>query len=208
MSSSNLIRWSGLAALVGGLLIAILSVSELVLFGSQPDSATMASSAWVIVESGFLVATILIILGLFGCYARHAEQIGSLGFSGFLVALTGTVLLSGLAWSTAFMASWIAAIAPAEQLNAEPAGAFVSGILLTFVLFAAGWLLFGLACMRVEGLPNAAAVLLIVGAVLSLVLGLLEFGFEMIVFGAAFAWLGYAVWSGADQPSTSAETAM
>jgi hypothetical protein len=198
MSSSNLIRWSGLAALVGGVLLIILSILESVLFGSQPDSAAVPSSAWIVVEIVFIVAELLTILGLVGLYVRQAEQAGVLGLIAFLVAFTGTVMVSGIEWGSAFMAPWLTETAPPGLLDAEPTGVFVAGILLTFVLFALGYFLFGLASLQAGVLPRGAAVLLMVGAVLSLVMGFIEFGFEVVVFGAGMAWMGHALWSGSD----------
>jgi hypothetical protein len=208
MSSTNLIRWSGLAALVGGILLAVLSILESVLFGSQPDSEVVASSAWIIVEVAWIVAALLIILGLVGLYARQAEQAGSLGLIAFLVALAGTVMVSGIDWSAAFMAPWFAETAP-ELVDAEPTGVFLAGLLLSLVLLALGYFLFGLASLQARMLPRGAAVLLMVGAVLIVVMGFLESGFDVVVLGAALAWMGYALWSGtAAEPASIPEVAM
>jgi hypothetical protein len=92
-------------------------------------------------------------------------------------------------------------------LDTEPAGAFIVGILLTFVLFSVGYFLFGLASLQTGVLPRGAAVLLMVGAVLFLVMGFLEIGFEGVVLGAALAWSGYALWSSADEPVWVSEMA-
>lgn len=198
MSSANLIRWSGAAALVGGVLVAILSILESVLFGSQPDSMAVTSNAWIIVELVFIVAELLIILGLIGLYARQAQQAGKLGLIAFLVAFTGTVMVSAIEWSAAFMGPWLAETAPVEVMEAEPTGLFLAGIFLTSLLFALGWLLFGLASLRAGVLTHSAVVLLMLGAILFLVMGFLEFGYEAVLFGAGVAWMGYALWSGSE----------
>ena len=85
---------------------------------------------------------------------------------------------------------------------------FVAGYLLTFVLLALGWLLFGLASLRASVLPRGASVLLMVGAVLQFVLLSLEFPGSTVVFGAALAWMGYAIGSGSDHPVLNPEAAM
>jgi hypothetical protein len=208
MVSSNLLRWSGLAALVGGVLFVVLSILEFLFFGGQSDSAAVASSAWLIVEVAYVLASTLLILGLVGLYMLQAEPAGRLGLIAFLVALTGTVMLAGADWSAAFFGPWVAEAAP-ELLVAEPGGTMAVGITLTLVLFALGWFLFGLASLRAEVLPRGSALLLVVGAVLALVLALLELPFEAVVQGAAVAWMGYALWShGADELSLIAEAAM
>lgn len=208
MSYSNLIQWSGLAALVGGVLLAVVSILDAVLFGGQPDSAVVTSGAFVIVELGWILAAVLAILGLVGLYARHAEQAGSLGLIAFVVAVTGTVLAAGTDWSAAFLGPWLAQIVSPEVLDAEPTGGLLVGFLVSFVLLALGWFLFGLASLRAGVLPRGAAVLLIVGAVLAMVMGFLEIPFEVVVLGLAMAWMGYVLWSGSGQPAMTAERAM
>jgi len=208
MVSSHLLRWSGLAALVGGVLFVVLGILEFFFFGGQPDSAVVASSAWLIVEVVYILAATLLILGLVGLYLPQAEQGGKLGLIAFLVALTGTVLLAGADWSAAFFGSWVAEAAP-ELLEAEPAGTMAAGIILSLALFALGWFLFGLASLRAGVLPRGSALLLMVGAVLALVLAFLELPFEAVVLGTAAAWMGYALWShAAGEPSLIVEAAM
>jgi hypothetical protein len=211
MSSSKLIQWSGLAALVGGALLVVLSILEFVLFSGQAQSEAVTSSAWIIVEISYVVTTVLLILGLMGLYARQAEQAGSLGLIAFLVALTGTVMLSGLDWSAAFFGPWAAEVAPPELLTAEPSGSLLVGLLLTLVLFALGWLLFGLASLQAGVLPRGAAALLMVGALLAFIMLFLEIPFEVAVLGVALAWMGYDLWSAAatpDEPALTTRTAM
>ena len=82
------------------------------------------------------------------------------------------------------------------------------GVMFTFVLFALGWLLFALALLQTRVLPRGAALLLMVGAVLSLVLSFLELPFYIVVFGAAQVWIGYELWSGSGEPALSTEAAL
>jgi hypothetical protein len=159
------------------------------------------------VEVVFIAAEVLIILGLVGLYVSQAEKAGNLGAIAFLVAFTGSVMVSGVDWSSAFMAPWLTDITAPGVLDTEPTGAFIAGILLTFVLFSVGFFLFGLASLQTGVLPRGAAVLLMVGAVLFLVMGFLEIGFEGVVLGAALAWSGYALRSKAGEPTWVSEMA-
>jgi hypothetical protein len=201
MSSSSLIRWSGLAALVGSVLLVVLDVAEFALLGDQAESVAAATGALIIVRASFIMAIALIILGLVGLYARQAEQTGVLGLIAFLVAFIGSVMVAGLQWGAAFISPWLAGVAP-ELLDTEPSEALMAGIMLSFVLFALGWLLFGLASLRARALPRGAAVLLMVGAALMFVLLLLELPGFTVVFGVALAWMGYALWAGAAETGT------
>lgn len=207
MSSSNLMRWSGLAALAGGGLFVILDALESMLFGNQPSGVAAATSAWIIVQGAYIAAVVLIGLGLVGLYAGQAYEAGTLGLVAFLVTFTGVMMTAGSTWSETFFGAWLAEAAP-ELLEAEPAGTLAAGLLITFGLFALGWLLFGLASLRAGVLPRGAAVLLMIGAVLFPALGVLGIPFAGLAFGAAVAWMGYALWSRPGKTALVAEGAM
>lgn len=207
MSSSNLIRWSGLAALIGGVLLAVFDVAESAIIGGQPESAIAGTGALIIVRIAFLVPVALLILGLVGLYLCQAEQTGTLGLIAFLVAFSGTMMVFGLQWSVPFFGSWLAEVAP-ELLDTEPGGLLAAGFVLSFLLFGLGWFLFGLASLRAGVLPRGAAILLVVGAVLFIVLIMVDAPGSSVVFGAAVAWMGYALWSGGGEPALSANAAL
>ena len=207
MSSSNLMRWSGLAALVGGVLLIGFEVLNVALFPGEHGSEVMATGSWFIVQIMGLVGMVLVTLGLVGLYARQAGQTGSLGLIGFVMAFSGMFMVFGLAWGEPFLGPMIAEEAP-ELLEIEPSGALVAGLLVTLLLVGLGWLLFGLASLRAGVLPRGAAVLLMVGAVLFVVLALLELPLWSVVLGAAVAWIGVALRSSGTEPSSIPEVAM
>jgi hypothetical protein len=204
MSSSNLIRWSGLSALVGGALIIASDVINAVLFPGEQGSQVMLSSTWFIVQILGLLALVLITLGLVGLYAVQAQQAGTLGLIAFVTAFAGILMVFGLSWGEPFLGPLVAEQAPG-LLSAEPSGALAIGSILSLVLFALGWLLFGLASLRAGMLPRGAAVLLIVGALLSFVLTSLDLPLWSIVLGASVIWMGYSLWSGTGAPALVAE---
>jgi hypothetical protein len=206
MSSSNLIRWSGLAALVGGLLWVVLEVAFLIIIGDQPESIAAATSAWVILLVLALVGSTLILLGLVGLYARQVAETGGLGLVAFLVAFFGMALFVGMNWTFTFAVPSLAQAAP-EVLDADPSGVLAAGFILTLVLFNLGWLLFGLASLGAGVLPRGAAVLLMIGAVLSFVLGFLDLPFSAVVLVIALAWMGYAVWASEGEGATEPQPA-
>src|SRR5215213_11430668 len=78
---SNLVRWSGLAAMVGGVLYALF-----MFFHPPNEPAGMDDALWVPVHVVWLVSILLILLGLVGLYMRYADRMGSLGLVAFLVA--------------------------------------------------------------------------------------------------------------------------
>ena len=206
MSSSNLIRWSGLSALLGGALIIVFDVINAVLFPGEQGGQVMLTSSWFIVQILGLVALGLIPLGLVGLYACQVQRAGTLGLIAFVIAFGGMLMIFGLSWGEPFLGPLVATEAPG-LLSAEPSGALAVGSILSIVLFALGWLLFGLASLRAGVLPRTAAILLIVGALLSFILTSLNLPLWSVVLGAAVIWMGYALWSGTGEPAMVAEAA-
>jgi hypothetical protein len=196
MSSSNLFKWSGLAALVGGLLLVVSDVLNAIFFPGEQGGDVMTTGSWLFVQYLVLVALVLITLGLVGLYARQAKQAGTLGLIAFLVAVSGTMMAFGLLWGEPFLGPMLAEEAP-SVLAIEPSGVALAGSILALLLFALGWFLFGLTSLRARILSRGAAVLLMAGSVLFLVLALLELPLWSVVLGAAVAWMGYALWSSA-----------
>ena len=193
---SNLIRWSGLAALAGGLLFVIGDLLGLASIGEESFAETAATGTFILQQLIFLLGTVLILFGLFGLYASQSEATGTLGLVGFLVAFLGTALTVGAKWAQTFIAPIVAERAP-ELLEAENL-AFP----LSFATFALGWLLLGVATLRARVYPRWAAVLLIVGAAITF------FPFlptPAVVLGVAVACLGFLLFTGrgasAKQPS-------
>ena len=90
MSISNLLRWSGPAAIVGGVLFVLYELLDLYNFSGAVDEdnfSEVAATAPYTAESLLnLLGTVLLLFGLFGLYARQSEAAGSLGLVGFLVA--------------------------------------------------------------------------------------------------------------------------
>ena len=63
---------------------------------------------------------------------------------------------------------------------------------MSLIIYAVGWLLFGLASLKARVYPRAPVVALIIGAALDL------FGAPLsgLVIDAAFVWLGFSLFSG------------
>ena len=189
MSPSNLVRCSGLALMLAGVLLVVADLlSPTHLFFpvgfqsfSEPTIGTSASLYYALQSKINLLAAVLLLGGLVGLYARQAEAAGLLGLVGFLVAFLGTALLVGILWTNAFVVPSLAVEAP-TLLGGGPPVAFYPSL----VAFALGWVIFGIATLRAGRYPRTGTILLIIGALTNL----FPLPFTGFVFALAVAWMG------------------
>lgn len=166
MSESNLIRWGGLASLASAVLAILSFVLYLVVVGGSRISEAATSTAFFLPSGAQLLAMVLLLVGLVAMFARQAEVFESLGLAGFLLALIGTAMAAGALWSQVFVVPHLAQAAP--EVADRGTGSVLAGYLLSFLLFGVGWLVFGVATLRTRAFPRWAVILLIVGAVISI----------------------------------------
>lgn len=189
MSSSELIRWSGLLAIgAGGYLVLLPLVHP-----SSPQSA-----AWVPMHLLFFAALIATLLTLVGILLYQLQQAGRLGLAGFFTAFVGTamMLLEGR-----------------EHLFSPDFGQGTPRGLLELIIaslvFSIGYILLGVAIVRAGVLPRGTGILLAVGGPIvafSPPIGVLAV--EIVghaLFGLGLLWVGYVLLSGREavvaQPS-------
>ena len=192
--SSALIRWGGLAAMVGGALWVIATL----IHASKPRGCIAAECASrPMRETGALggiltlLSVLLLAAGAAGLLTlvRSGGRFGRTGKAGAVIGAVGAALLviSGLIQALFFGGDF-----PLMPYFVVPG-------LLALV---AGFLLVGIAILRSGVLPRWVAVLVIVGALAMLVANeqtarvLL-----MIPFGVAWVAVGYVLWSGAGAPA-------
>jgi len=196
MTTSNLIRWSGLAAIASGVSLVVAEFVTLSFFGYD-FSTTATTGAYVLYSLLIMITEVLLPLGLVGLYARQSEASGPLGLVGFVMAFAGTVLVAGFFWASAFITPVLAVEAP-ELLAVRS----LPGFFRSFIVFGLGWVLFGVATLRAGVYPRSAAVLLIVGALLTVI----RLPLTSVVLGAAVAWMGwYVLVTGRGTPAESPE---
>ena len=93
MSSSNLIRWCGMAAVMAGVLSIAVDLVVLAVCGFGQSIGEALTSAGFLVQSvAAPLAGVLLLLGLVGLYTPQSETTGVAGLISFLVAFVGTVL--------------------------------------------------------------------------------------------------------------------
>ena len=204
ITTSNLIRWAGLSAMVGGcLFVAIQPIHPPEILSS------FTTGTWAIVHYVGVVMCFLILLGITGIYARQVKEAGWLGLAGFLLFGLMWQLTAAFQFAEGLIVPLLATDAPKfavgfEGISSGSPSEVSLGILpalnsLTSVLYLVGGVLFGVATFRAGILPRWAGAGLAVGTVAPLVLSLLlphEFiRLAAVPVGIALALLGYALWS-------------
>ncbi len=192
--SSSLIRWGGLAAMVGGALWVIGTL----IHASKPRGCIAEECAFRNMrESGALdgiltlLSVLLLAVGAAGLVTlvRRYGRFGRAGKAGVLIGAAGAALLAIATLAQAIFFGGDFALMPYVV---------VPGLLALVV----GFLLLGISILRARVLPRWAAALVIVGA-LSMLLANEQTArvLLMIPFGVAWVAVGYALWSGAGAPS-------
>jgi hypothetical protein len=196
MSSSELVRWGGLAAMLAGVafIVLLLIPVAFMLLKLHPDAAYPGSSFNVLGAVLFIAAWLLLVVGLAGFHALQEERYGLIGRTGFYTVIVGasahvvaavTQEVLGLTWESTAL----------EFL------AFL-GLLVAMV----GFVLYGAATLQARVLPRWCGVGFIVGLPVWRGIGMVsEYGGLLggtvgwtlggILFGLLWLALGYVLWS-------------
>jgi len=215
MSTSTLIRWSGMALIVAGLLAFVTDlVSAVAIWGFGPEPAIPLSEAaalpgFVVLSSLFLIVTTLVLLGFVGLYARQAQSAGVFGLIAFVVAALGIVLLAGTVFTYAFVPPALVDVAPAF-VDAEQTGTILdTAYAVSVILVTLSLVLITISSLINQAVPRVLALIALVGFVVGFALQIVaQFGIVYLVSSAliavAFGSLGFGLWS---QSTTMSETA-
>lgn len=178
--SSRLIRWSGLAAMLGGALWVV------------KGSLIMAG----VLDLGelLIVAQLLFAVGLMGLYSRLGGRGGRLGrVGGFLAYVAAVLSVVNAPYSVFF----------AEDGPQTPFPFNVTFAIAALAIFV-GLVLLGLAALRAEILPRRWRALPLAIGLLSLlpvwVLAFIHLELPVVVLGLAWMLLGYVLWSDQGTP--------
>ncbi len=207
MSTAKVIRWGGLALMLGGIGFAVHLITH-------PPGETAPYAFYALwVPSHLLggIASLLIALGLVGLYLRQSENVGVLGLIGFVLAYAGTTLAAGaLIFLSVGLIPFLAfrgmdsLVDPKGPLLSSTPMQLATGLpALSLVL---GLLILAIVTLRARVLPQRGAWLIIftiplaiVGSVLILFIGTSWQGLIQSILGVLLglglvAW-GWALWS-------------
>ena len=147
----------------------------------------MRQAPFQVANALYWVVFIGLVLALVSVYFRSASRTGGLGAVGFCFALVGTLDMAGNMWFDGFAGPWIADVAPGAIL-AGGSGMLAIGGLSSYVLFALGWIVFGIAGWRSRMFPAWAGVAFIVAGFLGYNAGLPPYGIPIGLAMAALGW--------------------
>ena len=203
ITAPKLIRWSGLSAMVAGIIFAAIQP-----FHPADVVSSVTTGAWAIITPLKTVMCLLLLVGIAGIYARQVKEAGWLGLAGFLLFGLGWAITTAFVFAETFIMPPLASVAPkfvdgflgvaASRASEVDLGAIPALWALAGILYLLGGLLFGIATFRAGILPRWAGGLLAVTAALTPLAVLLPHAIQRLAaipMGLALASLGYALWS-------------
>ena len=174
MSAANLFRWSGMATILGGVLLPVSWILRFLFAVQRPVSGTIE-----------FAGTILLVFGFMGVYGVQHRETGVVGFLGFLLLIIHECSALGETWL---------------QDGGEPTGAAVVLGPLVGATMLLGFILLGIGSWKANKLPRWTAVLWVIGGML-IVPGFLVQPLLVVIGGvmqgAGFVGAGAKLWAGA-----------
>ncbi len=202
ISPTALSRSAGVAAILAGLTFIGVQIGH-----PHLDVTSVGTVEWTVRNSAKAVFAALALTGITGMYLRHIRQMGVLGLVGYLLLSSGYLLIVGTSLIAGYVLpsladsdpTYVDAVLAAAAGSTPPSdiGALHAALLVEGFAYLTGGLIFGIALFRARVLARWAAVLLAVGAVLSVALPLLsDSAYRLLAYPHAVALigLGYSLW--------------
>ena len=184
MPDPVLSRHAGAVALAAGVLFAVLDLGRYPL--NDDRLATAADPLLMAVNAAYFFAFVGLMVALVAVHGRLAADLGRFGLVAFLAAVLGVMTQGGNMWFDGFAAPWLAEVLP-QAFTVRKTPILQVGALTSYVLFALGWVLYGLATLRARAVPVPLSAALVVGGLLGYNSGLSPYGAPI---GLAVAALG------------------
>ncbi|WP_248763243.1 hypothetical protein [Pseudarthrobacter sp. SSS035] len=183
-----LAKAAGPIALVSGVVFAAVDVARLLTADRSLDRIEMMrQTPFIVANALYWVVFIGLVLALVSVYFRLGGRARGLGAVAFCFALVGTLDMAGNMWFDGFAGPWIADVAPGAIL-AGGSGMLVIGGFSSYVLFAVGWVVFGIAGWRSHMFPVWLGLLFVVAGLLGYNAGLPPYGIPIGLVMAALGW--------------------
>lgn len=199
MAEQQLYRLGGLAAVTGGVLLALDVLLHLFVEDTlvPTDLAGLPHEAWHVPG---ILALPLALLGLVAIYLRQSKESGRLGLWGLGLLVLGMTV--GAIYSTIFHGLFLPAIEGVEVglfetlVDNTTAAQFYRGVVVQGLGLGLGAILFGAATIR-GGVFHPSTGWVFIGAAVMAALNQVWGSAQLIsrsLFALAFIWLGLLLW--------------
>ena len=189
MFESPLSKHAGPIAAIAGGFFAVIHVGQFLAMDRSDLVAMVADPVSQVFGVGYFVAFPFLAIALAALYVRQAGRAGLFGAVAFCAALVGTMALAGDMWFEGLAVPWVVGNAP-ELVAAERGGLLWAGWLVSVVLFALGWILFGLASWRARVLPRWLSIAVAIGGLLGFFAAMPPWGLALgLAVAAVGVWL-------------------
>jgi hypothetical protein len=158
------IRQAGWLCIAAGALFLIAQI-VMVTFDQTHNLQTSQHPIFIAAKIIYLAGFIVLMFALIAVYGLQASRAGRLGVAGFGLAIVGTMMLGGDLWFESFAVPWLAAGPGSQGLTSPPSVLMGLGAISSYILFAAGWVLFGIASVRARVIPLPISLALILGGI-------------------------------------------
>jgi hypothetical protein len=188
MTRSPLARLAGPLAVGAGTLLLVQQLVMLPIVDRTQIEATMANPLFVFTAVTYFVAFCGLLIAVVVAYSVEAAEAGMFGVLGLLAAIVGTMFLAGDLWFEGFAVPWLGDVAPGSLHLAG--GMLMIGGFTSYVLFATGWVLFGLASLRARVFPRLISAAIVVGGVIGFQAAVPPFAIPLAVaIGSLGIWM-------------------
>ena len=202
ITTAKLMRATGLCGLLAGVLFLLPQFIH-----PEDEVAAVTTSGWAVAHLVNMTMGILALVGVTGLYLRQVRETGVLGLIAYVLFGTAFLMISIVSFAEAVILPEITDVAPryVGDVLATLVGENVVGDVgalsiangVAGVTYLLGGLLFGVALYRAGVVARWASLLLAIGAVVSLLAGVLpDSMFRTATFPTAIALigLGYSLW--------------
>ena len=202
MNNAKLIRWGGfLNIVICALFLLWWGLMALLVVSSGTLNITTLAlvrlNGYQIQSIIGLVACVLAPIGMMGLYFPYTEKLGKSGLIGFILSCMGVMLYGCMQYDETFTWPILAVKAPAllEAGGLLSDVAYLSIFILMGIVFALGFILYGIANWRAGVFPRWVVLFFTVGAVLfgiGMAIPIRTLGLLLWVLG--WGRMGYLLW--------------
>jgi len=177
---------AGALTTAAGAYLAVTHLALLFVLDRSDLERTLDSPFYQGISVAYAAAFPVLIITSFALYELHARKAGTWGVVGICGAVVGTFAMGADMWFEALAVPWIVSVAP-EILEADKSGEWILGYISAFVLFAAGWVLFGFTALRTGVLPRGPSVAIMGAGLIGFMAASPPYA---VPLGIALVWMG------------------